>query len=186
MMDRQVNHMVRLVDDLMEVSRITRGKIDLRRQRVDLAAVVGSAVETTRPLIDAAGHLLTVDLGGEPLELDADPVRLAQVFGNLLNNAAKYTAERRPDHAARRAARRRTSSSRCATTAPAFVPRCLPKVFDPFVQGERSYNRSQGGLGIGLTLARSIVALHGGSIEARSAGLGTGQRVHRAPAVAPG
>ena len=92
MMERQVNHMVRLVDDLMEVSRITRGKIELRKQRVDLAAVVGSAVETTRPLIDAAGHLLTVDLGGEPLELDADPVRLAQVFSNLLNNAAKYTA----------------------------------------------------------------------------------------------
>jgi len=173
MMERQVNHMVRLVDDLMEVSRITRGKIDLRRQRVDLAAVVGSAVETTRPLIDAAGHALTVDLGDEPLELDADPVRLAQVFGNVLNNAAKYTpnggqitlrAERRGSHV--------VVSVRDNGTG--IRPDVLVRVFDPFVQGERSYNRSQGGLGIGLTLARSIVVLHGGTIEASSAGLGKG------------
>jgi CheY-like chemotaxis protein len=165
--------MVRLVDDLMEVSRITRGKIDLRRQRVELAAVVGSAVETTRPLIDAAGHLLTVDLGEEPLELDADPVRLAQVFGNLLNNAAKYTgnggqitvrAEQRGPHVV-------VSVRDNGAGIRADV---LAHVFEPFVQGERSYSRSKGGLGIGLTLARSIVVLHGGTIEARSAGLGQG------------
>jgi PAS domain S-box-containing protein len=173
MMGRQVNHMVRLVDDLMEVSRITRGKIDLQKQRVELAAVVGSAVETTRPLIDAAGHLLTVDLGAEPFELDADPVRLAQVFGNLLNNAAKYTpsggqitlrAEQRGTHV--------VVSVR--DNGGGIRPEVLGHVFDPFVQGERSYTRSKGGLGIGLTLARSIVALHGGTIEARSAGLGQG------------
>jgi PAS domain S-box-containing protein len=173
MMGRQVNHMVRLVDDLMEVSRITRGKIDLQKQRVELAAVVGSAVETTRPLIDAAGHLLTVDLGAEPFELDADPVRLAQVFGNLLNNAAKYTpnggqitlrAEQRGTHV--------VVSVR--DNGGGIRPDVLGQVFDPFVQGERSYTRSKGGLGIGLTLARSIVALHGGTIEARSAGLGQG------------
>ena len=173
--------MVRLVDDLMEVSRITRGKLDLRRQRVDLAAVVGSAVETTRPLIDAAGHLLTVDLGGEPLELDADPVRLAQVFGNLLNNAAKYTPNggqitlRAERHGGNVVVSVRDNGA-------GIRAEVLPNVFDPFVQGERSYSRSQGGLGIGLTLARSIVVLHGGSIEARSAGLGAGQRLHRAPA----
>ncbi|HXS80024.1 MAG TPA: ATP-binding protein [Gammaproteobacteria bacterium] len=173
MMGRQVNHMVRLVDDLMEVSRITRGKIDLQKQRVGLAAVVGNAVETTRPLLDAAGHLLTVDLGGEPLELDADPVRLAQVFGNLLNNAAKYTpnggqitlrAEQRGAHVV-------VSVRDNGAGIRADV---LDHVFDPFVQGERSYSRSKGGLGIGLTLARSIVVLHGGTIEARSAGLGAG------------
>ena len=173
MMGRQVTHMVRLVDDLMEVSRITRGKIDLRRQRIELAAVIGSAVETTRPLIDAAGHVLTVDLGEEPLELDADPVRLAQVFANLLNNAAKYTsnggqitvrAEQRGSHVV-------VSVRDNGAGIRADV---LAHVFEPFVQGERSYSRSKGGLGIGLTLARSIVVLHGGTIEARSPGLGQG------------
>ncbi|HEX7237619.1 MAG TPA: ATP-binding protein, partial [Gammaproteobacteria bacterium] len=185
MMGRQVNHMVRLVDDLMEVSRITRGKIDLRKQRTELAAVVGSAVETTRPLIDAAGHLLSVDLGEEPLELDADPVRLAQVFGNLLNNAAKYTpnggqitvrAEQRGPHVV-------VSVRDNGAGIRADV---LAHVFEPFVQGERSYTRSKGGLGIGLTLARSIVVLHGGTIEARSAGLGQGSEfLVRLPLLTP-
>ncbi len=173
MMERQVAHMVRLVDDLMEVSRITRGKIDLRKQRVDLKDVVGSAVETARPMIDAAGHALTVDLGGEPFALDADPVRLAQVFANLLNNAAKYTpnggqitlrAERRGDQV----------EVSVRDNGAGIRSEALPKVFELFMQAERTYNRSQGGLGIGLTLVRSIVALHGGTVEARSAGLGQG------------
>jgi PAS domain S-box-containing protein len=173
MMGRQVNHMVRLVDDLMEVSRITRGTIDLRRQRVELAAIVGSAVETTRPLIDAAGHLLTVDLGGEPLELDADAVRLAQVFGNLLNNAAKYTPN--GGQITLRAERRDAQVLVSVRDNGAGIrSEILAHVFEPFIQGERSYTRSQGGLGIGLTLARSIVVLHGGTIEARSAGVGQG------------
>jgi PAS domain S-box-containing protein len=173
MMERQVNHMVRLVDDLMEVSRISRGKLDLRKQRVDLAAVVGSAVETTRPLIDAAGHLLTVDLGSEQLELDADPVRLAQVFGNLLNNAAKYTPN--GGRIMLRAERRGPAVIVSVRDNGAGIRMdVLPKVFEPFVQAERTYNRSQGGLGIGLTLARSIVSLHGGTIEAYSAGPGQG------------
>jgi PAS domain S-box-containing protein len=173
MMDRQVNHMVRLVNDLMEVSRITRGKLDLQRQRVDLAAVVGTAVETTRPLIDAAGHLLTVDLGDEPLTLDADPVRLAQVFSNLMNNAAKYTGN--GGQITLRAQRRGANVMVSVRDNGAGIrPEVLAHIFDPFVQGDRSYSRAQGGLGIGLTLARSIVALHGGSIEARSPGLGQG------------
>jgi PAS domain S-box-containing protein len=173
MMERQVNHMVRLVDDLMEVSRITRGKMDLRKQRVALSAVMGSAVETTRPLIDAASHLLTVDLGHEPLELDGDPVRLAQVFGNLLNNAAKYTPN--GGHLTVRAERRGAAAWVSVRDNGVGIPRdVLDEVFDPFVQAERTYNRAQGGLGIGLTLARSIVALHGGTIEARSAGPGRG------------
>jgi len=177
--------MVRLVDDLMEVSRITRGKIDLRRQRVELADIVGSAVETARPLIDAGGHVLTVDLGGERLELDADPVRLAQVFGNLLNNAAKYTpnggqitlrAEQLGSHA--------VVSVR--DNGAGIRSDVLAHVFELFVQGERSYTRSQGGLGIGLTLARSIVVLHGGMIEARSEGLGKGSEfIVRLPLLPP-
>ncbi|HET7609216.1 MAG TPA: ATP-binding protein, partial [Gammaproteobacteria bacterium] len=173
MMSRQVSHMVRLVDDLMEVSRITRGKIDLEKQRVQLADVVANAVETTRPLVDSAGHLLTVDLGGASLEIDADPVRLAQVFSNLLNNAAKYTpnggqitlrAEQNGGYVV-------VSVRDNGTGIRGDV---LAHVFDAFVQGDRSYSRAKGGLGIGLTLARSIVALHGGTIEARSAGLGQG------------
>jgi PAS domain S-box-containing protein len=189
MMGRQVSHMVRLVDDLMEVSRITRGKIDLRRQRVELAAIVGSAVETTRPLIDAAGHVLTVDLGSEPLELDADPVRLAQVFGNLLNNAAKYTGN--GGQITLRAERRDAYVVVSVRYNGAGIrSEVLAHVFEPFVQGERSYTRTQGGLGIGLTLARSIVVLHGGTIEAHSSGPGQGSefivRLPLRPAAAEG
>jgi CheY-like chemotaxis protein len=172
-MDRLVNHMIRLVDDLMEISRITRGKIELQPQRIDLAGVVGSAVESSRPLVDAAGHVLTVDLGGEPIELDADPVRLAQVFANLLNNAAKYTPN--GGQITVRAERRGANVVVSVRDNGAGIrPEVLASVFDPFVQGERSYSRAQGGLGIGLTLARSIVLLHGGNIEARSAGVGQG------------
>jgi CheY-like chemotaxis protein len=179
--------MVRLVDDLMEVSRITRGKIDLRRHRLDLAAVIGSAVETTRPLIDAAGHFLTVDLGGEPLELDGDGVRLAQVFGNLLNNAAKYTPN--GGQITLRAERRGADVVVSVRDNGAGIRSdVLAKIFEPFVQAERTYDRSQGGLGIGLTLVRSIVQLHGGSVEARSAGPGLGSeftvRLPREQAVA--
>ena len=185
MMDRQVNHMVRLVDDLMEVSRITRGKLDLRRERIGLATVVGNAVETARPLVDAAGHLLTVDLGSEPFELDGDPVRLAQVFANLLNNAAKYTPP--GGQITLRAEQQGTSVAVSVRDNGAGIrAEVLGHVFEPFVQGERSYSRAQGGLGIGLTLARSIVLLHGGGIEARSAGVGQGSEfVVRLPLLQP-
>ncbi len=173
MMERQVNHMVRLVDDLMEVSRITRGKIDLRKEPVELAAVVHSAVETSKPLIETARHQLAIDLPAGPLTLNADPVRLAQVLANLLNNAAKYTPEGgRIWLTARRAGANVEISVRDSGAGiPAEV---LPKVFDLFMQGERTYSRAQGGLGIGLTLVRSLVNLHGGGVEARSDGPGRG------------
>ncbi len=173
MMERQVDHMVRLVDDLMEVSRITRGKIELRTERVELAAIVRSAIETSRPLMQDASHRLSVTLPPEPLWLNADSVRLAQVLANLLNNAAKYTPERGEIslHAARAGRNVVISVSDTGVGIPAAM---LPRVFDLFTQVEENSARSRGGLGIGLTLVRTLVELHGGSVEAQSAGAGCG------------
>ena len=185
MLERQVSHMVRLVDDLMEVSRITRGKFELRKEAIDLADVVRSAIETSQPLIDAGGHVLTVALPQEPLPLQADGVRLAQVLANLLNNAAKYTeAGGRIWLSARREGGESVVSVRDnGTGIPADM---LQKVFDLFTQADRSYQRAQGGLGIGLTLVRSIVHMHGGSVEAHSGGLGQGSEfVVRLPLAVP-
>jgi CheY-like chemotaxis protein len=173
MMERQVNHMVRLVDDLLEVSRITRGKIELRLEQVDLAAVVRAAVETSRPLVDAGGHELRIVLPGDPVMLRADPVRLAQVIGNLLNNAAKYTP---------RGGHIRLEMRRCDGEVELEVcddgvgiPRdMLAQVFDLFTQVDHTRASAQGGLGIGLTLVRRIVELHGGRVEATSPGQGHG------------
>jgi PAS domain S-box-containing protein len=173
MLERQVDQMVRLVDDLLEVSRITRGKIELRRERVELAAVLRAAVETSRPLIDASRHGLELSLPDEPLVLDADAVRLAQIFANLLNNAAKYTdADGRIEVSARRDGSHVTVSVR--DDGIGIPVERLADVFDLFVQVDRSLGRSQGGLGIGLTLVRRLVELHGGRVEARSQGPGTG------------
>jgi signal transduction histidine kinase len=173
MMDRQVEHMVRLVDDLMEVSRITRGKIELRKDVVNLAEVIAAAVETSRPLIDAARHALTLDLPNEPLLVEADAVRLAQVFSNLLNNAVRYTdpggrigiAARRDDGAV---------AVSVSDTGIGIAADALPRVFDMFVQANARDSRAQTGLGIGLTLVRSLAEMHGGSVTARSAGAGRG------------
>ena len=173
MMDRQVNHMVRLVDDLLEVSRITRGKIDLRRARVEVAAVLRTAVETSRPLIDAAQHTLTVDVPAEPLAVDGDAVRLAQVFANLLNNAAKYTDPGGAVHVRARA----DGADAVVTvrdTGAGIPAEMLGRVFELFTQIDRSDARAQGGLGIGLTLVKSLVELHGGRVAVRSDGPGTG------------
>ena len=173
LMERQVNHMVRLVDDLLEVSRITRGKIELRRELVEVAAVVRSAVETSRPLIEAAGHELVLSLPSEPLALHGDPVRLAQIFANLLNNAAKYTdAGGRITFTVRRDAEWVAISVR--DTGMGITPEMLPRVFELFRQIERHAGHAQGGLGIGLTLVKSLVEMHGGSVEASSAGIGQG------------
>src|SRR5262249_38607280 len=165
--------MVRLVDDLLEVSRITRGKIELRKEQVELAAVIRSAVETSKPLIEASRHQLAISLPAEPLVLEADPVRLAQVLANLLNNAAKYTEQGGQIWlTARREGSNAVVSVRDnGTGIPADM---LPKVFDLFTQVVRNYSRGQGGLGIGLTLVRSLVNMHGGSVEAKSDGHGCG------------
>jgi signal transduction histidine kinase len=173
MMDRQVNHMVRLVDDLMEVSRITRGKIELRKDVVDLAEVITAAVETSRPLSESARHELSVELPAEPLPVEADAMRLAQVFANLLNNAVRYTdpggrigiIAKRDDGAALITVR---------DTGIGIAADALPLVFDMFVQVNASDSRAKSGLGIGLTLVRSLVEMHGGTVAAHSAGAGLG------------
>jgi PAS domain S-box-containing protein len=169
MMERQVNHMVRLVDDLLEVSRITRGKIELRLEPIDLAAVIRAAVETSRPLIDAGGHELQVDLPDTPVTLNGDPVRLAQVIGNLLNNAAKYTP--RGGHIGLAVQRRGGEVELEVRDDGVGIPSdMLGQVFELFTQVDHTRAAAQGGLGIGLTLVQRIVELHGGRVEASSAG----------------
>jgi PAS domain S-box-containing protein len=173
MLERQVNHLVRLVDDLMEVARVTRGRIELRREPVDLGAMLRNAVETSRPLIEAARHELQVDLPEEPVTLIADPVRLAQIVSNLLNNAAKYTENGgRITLSARREGKQVVISVR--DTGVGIPVEVLPRVFDLFAQADRTYHRAQGGLGIGLTLVRTLVELHGGTVSAKSEGVGRG------------
>lgn len=172
-MERQVNHMVRLVDDLLEISRITRGKIDLRKEPIELAAIVASAVETSRPFIEAAGHQLAISLPAEPVQLEADPLRIAQVIGNLLNNAAKYTEKGGQIWlTARRKGAEAVVSVR--DTGVGIPTEMLPRVFEMFAQVDQTLNRAQGGLGIGLALAKSLVRMHSGRIEAHSEGPGKG------------
>jgi PAS domain S-box-containing protein len=173
MMERQLSQMVRLVDDLLDVSRITRNKLDLRRHRVALAAVVQSAVETSRPLIEQSRHTLSLTLPPGPVHIDADPVRLAQVFSNLLNNSAKYTepgghiwlTAEVSDHEV---------AVRVRDTGLGIPAHALPRIFEMFSQVDRNMERAQGGLGIGLTLVRRLVEMHGGTVEARSEGPGKG------------
>ncbi|MGV3484648.1 MAG: ATP-binding protein, partial [Planctomycetaceae bacterium] len=172
-MERQVHHLVRLVDDLLDVSRVMRGKIELRKERIELATVLARAVETVQPLVDAQGHELTVCLPNESLLLDADPVRVAQIVGNLLTNAAKYTeangriwltAEREGDVAV----------LRVRDNGIGIAPNMLPRIFDLFVQVDHASTKAQGGLGIGLTLVKNLVQMHEGTVEAISAGLSQG------------
>jgi signal transduction histidine kinase/CheY-like chemotaxis protein len=173
LMRRQVDHMVRLVDDLMEMSRITRGKVRLQRVPVPLDMVIDDAVELSRPLVEAAGHVLAVERSGEPLVVDGDSVRLTQVFSNLLNNAAKYTpgGGRLRLSAAREG---RDAVVRVADSGAGIAPEMLDSIFDMFVQVSGTDRAAQGGLGIGLTLVKSLVELHGGRVEAASAGLERG------------
>ncbi|MFL5240805.1 MAG: ATP-binding protein [Gemmataceae bacterium] len=180
--ERQVNHLVRLVDDLLDVARVTSDKIELRKQRVELAAVVQSAVETSRPIIEKSRHTLEVMLPPEPITLDADPVRFSQILSNLLHNAAKYTDPGgRIDLIAGR--EKGQVVLRIKDTGVGISAEMLPRVFDMFTQIDRYKGRSQGGLGVGLSLVRSLVRLHGGTIEAHSAGPGCGSEfVVRLPA----
>jgi PAS domain S-box-containing protein len=171
--DRQVRHMARLLDDLLDVSRISHGKMELRKVRVELAAVVRNAVETSRPLIEAGGHELTVALPPAPLFLDADPVRLAQAFSNLLNNAARYTEA--GGHI-RLGVERQGSDVLVSVKDDGIgiAAEALPRIFEMFAQAKPALERSQSGLGIGLSLVKGVVELHGGRVEARSDGPGRG------------
>jgi PAS domain S-box-containing protein len=171
-MERQLRQMSRLLDDLLDVSRITRDKLALKKTPVELGAVVQSAVEISRPAIDAAGHTLTVTLPAEPVPIEADPVRLAQVFSNLLNNAAKYTSQ--GGHIWLTATiDAEEITVRVRDDGVGIAPELLPRVFEPFVQGGPG-SPGQGGLGIGLMLARRLIELHGGGITAASGGPGQG------------
>jgi signal transduction histidine kinase len=171
--ERQVGQMARLIDDLLDVSRISRGKIELRKERVRLSSVIHLAVETSKPLIEASGHDFRVVLPEEELHLEADPTRLAQVLSNLLNNSARYTERGgRISLAACREGDR--AALRVSDTGVGIPREMLPHIFEMFRQVDRSLERAQGGLGIGLTLVRRLVELHGGSVEAHSEGPGKG------------
>jgi CheY-like chemotaxis protein len=171
--ERQVGHLVRLLDDLLDVSRITRGNVELQKESVDLATVMATALEASRPLIEERGHNLTVSLPEDPVQLQADPIRLAQVVTNLLNNAAKYTL---PHGHIRVAAvlEGRHVVLRVRDTGIGMAPELVTRVFDLFVQGDRSLARTAGGLGVGLTIVRTLVELHGGTVSATSEGPGRG------------
>ena len=173
MMMRQVDHMVRLVDDLLDVSRITRGKIVLQRDVVDASTIVNRAVEASRPAIEASRHALTVTFANQPLPVDVDLTRMAQVVTNLLNNAAKFTPEsgRIEVRTARKNGDAAIEVKDNGTGIPADA---LPMIFDLFVQSGRTLDGSQGGLGIGLTLVKRLTEMHGGSITAASEGTGKG------------
>ena len=173
MMDRQLVHLLRLIDDLLDVSRVSQGKIELRKERIQAADALRSAVESSRPLIDAAKHALTVDTPPEPIWLDADLTRVAQIVGNLLNNAAKYTPEGGRIGLSLRAdgGEAVIAVSDNGLGIPADMQ---SKVFQLFTQIDDHADRAQGGLGIGLALVKQLVAMHDGSVSARSAGPGQG------------
>jgi CheY-like chemotaxis protein/two-component sensor histidine kinase len=174
-MERQLSHMVRLIDDLLDVSRITLNKMELRRKRVPLADVVASAVETARPVVDGAEHQLEVSLPAEPVLLNVDLTRLAQVLANLLTNAAKYTPKR-----GRISIKARAESGWVAIAVEdngiGLHPQSLRSIFGMFSQVDHSFERSTGGLGIGLALVKALTEMHGGTVQAESAGPGQGSR----------
>ena len=180
---RQVNLLARLVDDLLDVSRITQGKIQLKRQRYDLRTSITQAVETAAPLLQGKQQKLGLHVAATPLLIDADPARITQVIGNLLNNASKYTPEGgRIWIGARRF--RGSVIVRVRDDGVGMAPEMLPTVFDLFMQGDDSLDHRQGGLGVGLTLVRSIVEMHGGRAYARSRGRGCGSTfLFRLPAI---
>jgi PAS domain S-box-containing protein len=173
MMDRQLSHLIHLVDDLLDVARITRGRIELKKEPVELRTIVTMALETCAGQVEAGGHQLSVELPDEPLWLEADVTRMVQVLSNLLNNAAKYT----PAGGAIRLAAWREDATAVVTvsdTGVGIAPEALGAVFEMFSQVRSSLDRAQGGLGIGLSLVRRLVELHGGRVSAASAGRGQG------------
>src|SRR5262249_3939791 len=185
MIERQVQHMTRMGGDLLGVSRITRGKIELRQEGVDLASVGSRAAGASQPPLERRRHALTVDLPPEPVRLEADPTRLEQVLSNLLNNAAKYT-----DHGGHIWLSARQEGGELVLgvkdTGVGILPDMLARIFEPFVQSDRVLHHSQGGLGIGLTLVRRLVEMHGGTVTAHSDGPGKGTAfLVRLPAHSP-
>jgi two-component system CheB/CheR fusion protein len=184
--EHQVRHLAHLVDDLLDVSRFTRGKIQLRKEPVDLATVVHQAVEAAHSLVESRGHTLAVAIAPEPMRLEADPTRLRQILANLLDNAAKYTD---PGGTISLSARPEGHEVvvRLRDTGIGISAEMLPRIFDLFTQADCSLDRSRGGLGIGLTLVKTLVAMHGGTIRALSAGQGQGcEVVVRLPLAATG
>jgi signal transduction histidine kinase/CheY-like chemotaxis protein len=186
--ERQVDHLVRLVDDLLDISKITRGKVELRWETVEIAEVIAKAVEMASMLFEQRSHLLTIEASRQGLLWEGDPVRLAQVVANLLTNAARYTP-RGGDIKLSAARAGGEIVIRVRDNGIGIAPEMLPRIFDLFVQGKQSADRAEGGLGIGLTLVKTLVGLHGGSVVATSAGLGAGSefviRLPAAPTVAP-
>jgi PAS domain S-box-containing protein len=176
LIERQTKHMARLIDDLLDISRISRNTLELRKESVELAAVIATAVETAHPYMKRDGHELFVSIPSEPIYIVADPVRLAQVFSNLLDNAAKYSKHLNGGGkiwlTAVQAGAYATVSVK--DTGIGLAPEMLPKIFDMFTQVGRSIRQSEGGLGIGLSLAKRLVEMHGGNIEVSSEGLGKG------------
>jgi signal transduction histidine kinase/ActR/RegA family two-component response regulator len=183
-LERQTSSVIRLVDDLLELSRINQGRIELRKERIRLSNVLRSALESSAPIVEAAGHELVVAEPPEPVLLNADPVRLTQVISNLLNNAAKYT-----ERGGRIVLSARVFGSEAVIsvkdTGIGIPADMLGRIFDMFVQVDPSRERTRQGLGIGLTLVKRLVELHGGTVEARSEGLGKGSEfIVRLPAFA--
>jgi signal transduction histidine kinase len=186
-LDRQVGQMVRLVDDLLDVGRISRGKIVLRKERVELSSVVHHAVEAVRPLCASSDQELTVTLPQEPVYLNADPTRLAQIVGNLLNNACKFsdrggriwlTVERTQESAGETVITSRglppTVVIRVRDTGIGIPAHQHSRIFDMFTQGDTALERAVTGLGIGLTLVKTLTQMHGGTVDVSSAGIGQG------------
>ena len=173
--DRQVQHMALLLDDLLDISRVTRGSLVLRIQPTDLASLVAAAVETARPVIDTKRHTLSIELRDEHVRIDADPLRMAQILSNLLTNAAKYTD---PEGRIRLSAKCEPQEVviEVADSGIGIRAEVLPTIFAMFAQVPSTRDRSEGGLGIGLALTKGLIELHGGKIEARSAGLGRGSQ----------
>jgi PAS domain S-box-containing protein len=183
-MERQVAQMVRLVDDLLDVARITTGKVELRCEQIDLADAVKDAVDTSRPLIEKNGQELTVSLPDVPVHANADRTRLAQVFANLLNNSTKFSDRGQPISIAL-AREGDDAVVRVRDAGVGIAPEALPKIFDMFGQADGDGSRKSGGLGIGLSLVKRIAEMHGGSVAARSGGIGRGSEfVVRIPAIA--
>lgn len=172
-LERQITNMVRLVDDLLDIARIANGKVELQKRRTELATVCNHAVEASRPLIDRMGHELDVKLPSQPVYLDVDPLRVTQVFSNLLSNAAKYTE---PGGHLWLTAEHHDGQAVVAVrdTGVGIAGDMLPHIFEIFTQLDGATRRSQGGLGLGLALAKRLTELHGGRIEASSAGPGAG------------